>query len=139
MEPQERLSWDGKIAYKLYNHSQEHPFNPARSSSIGKESLLFYATDSIPVQAILILKLYRERDYAPVKMLARVGRCERIEAEESFEVECRFHELSPEQEAAVTELVEELEFIRRVHDKVKDTLQKNGISHPREKHGRTRS
>lgn len=127
MEAMPRMQWDGKLAYKLYNQSHEHPFNPVRSSAIGKDGLLFHSPEPIPPQSVLVLKLYRSRDYVPVKVLVKVHHCRPNEEEEVFEVDCFFHDLNPDQQSVVHELVEELEFIRRVHDKVQDTIQKNGI------------
>ena len=135
MEAMPRMEWDGKLAYKLYNHSNEHPFKPVRSNSIGKDGLLFHSTDPIPPQSVLVLKLYRNHDYVPVRVLVKVHRCDMNEVDEIFEVECVFHDLNLEQQAVVHELVEELEFIRRVHNKVKDTMHKNGMNQPQENNG----
>lgn len=118
----ERFPWDGELRFKFYHHSSDRPFNPSRTLTIGHSGLSFVHSEPIPVDSILILKLFGYKDYTPVRILAKVKHSDWSSLEEGYEIDCHFHDLNPTEENQVHEIVEEVCFIRRIHATVHESL-----------------
>ena len=108
------MEWNGELRYKLYNHSHEHPFTASTLRNIGREGVCFISSLEIPVDSVLILKLYRHKDYAPIKVLAKVRRCDAAPEHEGYAIDCHYHDLTSAEQMLIEEVVEEVCFIRRI-------------------------
>jgi len=124
MQKSERVEWDGKIAYRFFHHRDETPFISTSLCQISLEGLSFFTAEAFPTGSILILKLYGYKDYSPIKVLGKVLKSQHKQERECFETECHYHELSPAQRSGIHEILEEISFIHRIHQKVKLPLQK---------------
>lgn len=118
----ERIEWNGELRYKPYHHSNKKPFSSSMIKNIGQKGLCFITPQDIPVGSILIIKLYQHQDYSPAKVLVKVAYCDPAPEHEGYAIDCHYHDLTPQEQAAVNEVVEEVCFIRRIHATVTNTI-----------------
>lgn len=116
------MEWGGELRYKLYNHSYEQPFTASTIRNIGHKGVCFISSTSIPVGSVLILKLYQHKDYAPIKVLAKVDRCDAAPEHEGYAIDCYYHDLTSAEQLLIDEVVEEICFIRRIRSTLLHSL-----------------
>ncbi len=134
-DPQERfypdrMEWEGELRYKFYNHSYEHPFTASTIRNIGHKGVCFISSMAIPVGSVLILKLYQHKDYAPIKVLAKVYRCDPAPEHEGYAIDCDYHDLTSAEQMLIEEVVEEVRFIRRIRSTLLHSLNHQAPSTP---------